>query len=206
MIAKTSLPQVPDLPHDKWGMQHMNRYLLILILACLLFIPVISDVPIEGMKQYVYQYEINNTAEYPDFIFFTSSEIWNFEHPSIVVNGSFGGGYKLDGFVLHAMKETDLDPDVKEQLRTENQDKTDLSRYFSSAPLATSEIMLPIATSLNDTIPLSNLTVLLQIQSIQDTVLNISKTRVIYGFKNGTTIDMVYQEDSDDSKPGTPGT
>ncbi|PKL60692.1 MAG: hypothetical protein CVV33_01370 [Methanomicrobiales archaeon HGW-Methanomicrobiales-4] len=187
-------------------MQPMNRSILILILSILLFIPVIADIPIEGMKQHNYQYVINNSAEYPDFIFLTSSEIWNFEHPSIVVNGTFGGGYKLDGFVLHAIKEADLDPLVKEQLGTENQDKTDLNGYFSSAPHATADMMLPVATSINDTIPLSNLTVLLQIQNIQDNELNISKTRVIYGFENGTTIDMAFQEESDDSKPGTPGT
>jgi hypothetical protein len=187
-------------------MQDMSRSILIVILAGFLFIPALADVPIEGMKQYNYQYVINNSVEYPDFIFLTSSEIWNFEHPSIVVNGTFGGGYKLDGFVLHAMKEADLDPLIKEQLGTETQERTDLTKYFSSAPLATADVMLPVATSINDTIPLSNLTVLLQIQNIQDTELNITKTRMVYGFENGTTIDMAYQEESNDSQPGTPGT
>ncbi|MFH0968694.1 MAG: hypothetical protein V1862_13525, partial [Methanobacteriota archaeon] len=81
----------------------MSRFILILILTGFVLIPVIADIPIEGMKQYNYQYVINNSFEYPDYLFLTSSEIWNFEHPFIVVNGTFSGGYKLDGFVLHAM-------------------------------------------------------------------------------------------------------
>lgn len=204
--SKTSLPELSYLPHGEWYMLGIKRVFLLLILTGLFFIPVIGDVPIEGMKQYNYQYVINNTVEYQDYIFLTSSEIWNFEHPSIVVNGTFSGGYKLDGFVLHAMKESDLDPRIIDQLRTEEQERTDLTQYFSSVPLATAALDLPVATSIEDTIPLSNISVRLQIESIHGNELNITKTQMIYGFENGTTIDIPFQEDVNDPKPGDPGT
>jgi len=185
-------------------MKKIAIQIFLLFLTGMLLTPVIADVPIEGMKQYNYQYVINNSADYPEYLFLTSSEIWGYEHPSIVVNGSFGGGYKLDGFVLHAMKEADLNPLIREELGTVNQ-KTDLPGYFTSAPLVTSEVMLPVATNMDDTVPLTNLTILLQIQNITNAELNVTKIRTIYGFENGTTIDQVFQGETDDTQPGTPG-
>ena len=185
-------------------MKDLPMKLCILLLVGILISPALADIPVEGMKQYNYQYVINNTGVFPDYLFLTSSEIWNFEHPSIVVNGTFGGGYKLDGFVLHAMKESSLDPRIKEQMETE-ETKTDLRTYFASAPIVTSELMLPVATSIDDTIPLSNLTILLQIQNITSSELNITKMKTIFGFENGTTIEEAYQEETDDTQPGTPG-
>ena len=187
-------------------MRRVNILILILILAGMFLTPAFGDVPIEGMKQYNYQYHINNTEEYPEYMFLTSSEIWGFEQPSIVVNGTFGGGYKLDGFVLHAMKEADLDPLIKEQMSRETQETKNLTGYFKSLSLATSDVLLPISTPIIDTIPLSNLTVLLQIQGITDTGLNVTKIRTVYGFENGTTIDQKYRETADDTQPGSPGT
>jgi hypothetical protein len=145
-----------------------------------------ADIPVEGIKQYSYQYVINNTDDYPEYVFLTSSEIWNFEHPSLIINGTFGGGYKLDGFVLHAMKEVDLDKTVKEKMSAGNQGENIFSKYFASAPLATSDLLLPVSTGMNDTIPLSNITVLLEVEGIIGTELNVSKTATILGFENGT--------------------
>lgn len=160
--------------------------LCILVLTGSLILPLGADIPIAGMKQYDYQYVINNTGDYPDYLFLTSSEIWNFEYPSLVVNGTFSGGYKLDGFVLHAIRQADLDPAVKGELTTPENVKKNLSAYFESAPLVTSELILPVATSINDTVPLTNLSVLLQVTGINARNLNITKVKTIYQYQNGT--------------------
>ena len=59
--------------HGEWGMRRVNILILILILAGMFLTPAFGDVPIEGMKQYNYQYHINNTEEYPEYMFLTSS-------------------------------------------------------------------------------------------------------------------------------------
>lgn len=168
----------------------------ILILVTMLIMPLNADTPITGMKQYNYQYDITNTADYPDYLFLTSSEIWNFEYPSLIVNGTFGGGYKLDGFILHAIKKEDMSQTVKEELTSSDHDKKNLSPYFESAPLATSEILLPVSTSLSDKIPLTNLTVQLQVTGISDRILNITKIKTIYHYVNGTSSEEMDQEPS----------
>lgn len=169
--------------------------ILLLLLTTGIIIPTLADIPVEGIKQYNYQYMINNTADYPDYVFLTSSEIWHFEHPSVVVNGTFGGGYKLDGFVLHAIKETNLDATVKEQMTTADQIAENLSGYFASAPLATSEILLAVSIGMNDSIPLNNITVLLEVQNINGSELNITKVKTSLGFENGTVQEEINNED-----------
>jgi hypothetical protein len=192
-------------PHGDWCMYQMRKLAFLVILAGMFVVPVFADIAVEGRKQYSYQYLLNNSSDNPDYIFLTSSEIWGFDQPSVVVNGTFGGGYKLDGFVLHAIKEADLDPLIRERLKKEEQDRTDLSEYFSSLPLVTADVSLPVATSMDEKIPLNNITVLLQINSISDFELNVTKAKIIYGFENGTTINQEFQEDSDELQPGIPG-
>lgn len=187
-------------------MKQLERAIILLLISGLFIIPVIADIPIEGMKQYNYQYVINNSDNYKDYVLFTSSEIWNFQHPSIVINGTFGGGYKLDGFVLHAIRDSELDPSVKEQISRAEPDNKDLTGYFTNATIATSDIQLPVSTNVDESIPLSNITVLLQIQDISDNVLNVTKIQTIYGFENGTSTNMSTKEENDDSQYGDVGT
>ncbi len=163
--------------------------------------PLVADTPIIGMKPYNYQYVINNTAEFPDFQFLTSSEIWNFDYPSLVVNGTFGGGYKLDGFTLHAIRKDKLDPSIREELATVDHEQKNLSSYFETAPLVTSDLSLPVATTLNDTIPVTNLTVLLQINNITAQTLNVTKIKTIYYYENGTTLEESAQPEPRISDP-----
>ena len=166
--------------------------MLFMVVIC--SVPVMADVPIEGIKQYSYQYVINNSADYPDYVFLTSSEIWSFEHPIFVINGTFGGGYKLDGFILHAIKNADLDAAVKEKLSAAGKGENNFSTYFESAPIATSDILLPVSTGMNDTIPVNNITVILEVKEIKGDILNVTKVKKLLGFENGSIIEEISDE------------
>ncbi len=161
-----------------------------------------ADVPVEGITQYTYQYLINNTAEYPEYTFVTSSEIWGFDQPSLVLNGSFGGGYKLDGFVLHAIKSADLSEEVLEELSSQGEDNLNLSQYFTTAPMATCELLLPVSTGMDSAIPLSNITVILHISEISGTDLNATREKTIYRYENGTAWEEMTSEETDVSLLG----
>lgn len=158
---------------------------------------VVADVPVEGIAQYTYQYLINNTAEYPEYSFITSSEIWGFEQPSLVINGSFGGGYKLDGFVLHAIRTADLSEKIQEQLSAPGKDTLNLSRYFTTVPVATSDLLLPVSTGMDSSITLSNITVVLQVQEIYGSDLNATKEKTIFRYENGTALEEMTREEAD---------
>lgn len=180
----------------------MRRIIIVLVIAAMSITTNLADVPIEGITQYTYQYVINNTADYPDYVFLTSSEIWGFEHPSLVINGTFGGGYKLDGFILHAMKDTDLDTTVKEKISSADQGDTNVTAYFTSIPLATSDILLPISSGMDETIPLSNITVLLQVEEIRGNELNVTKVKTVLGFENGTIQEEMNSGEDDTAITG----
>ena len=179
-----------------------GKIILIVLMTAFFIFPALADIPVEGVKQYNYQYIINNTTDFPDYVFLTSSEIWGFEHPARVINGTFGGGYKLDGFVLHAMKGADLDATIQEQIDTPEQTGKNLTAYFATAPLATSDIVLPVSTGMNDSIPINNITVLLDVQEINGSVLNMTKVKTLIGFENGTIQEEMNNEEIDDALPG----
>jgi len=169
------------------------------MLATLVIMPLEADIAVTGMKQQTYQYIINNTEDYPDYQFLTSSEIWNYEYPSLVINGTFGGGYKLDGFILHAIRQNDLDPAVRAELNTSDHEKKNLSVYFESAPMATSDLLLPVATTLNETLQVQNLTVILRIDEISNRTLNVTRLKTIYQYENGTSSEELEQNKPDDN-------
>ncbi len=170
---------------------------LLLIFMVLGVSSVLADVPVEGIAQYTYQYLINNTEEYPEYSFITSSEIWGFEQPSLVINGSFGGGYKLDGFVLHAIRTADLSEKIQEQLSAPGKDTLNLSRYFTTVPVATSDLLLPVSTGMDSSITLSNITVVLQVQEIYGSDLNATKEKTIFRYENGTALEEMTREEAD---------
>ncbi len=173
--------------------------ILVLMLATMVIMPLEADIAVTGMKQQTYQYIINNTEDYPDYQFLTSSEIWNYEYPSLVINGTFGGGYKLDGFILHAIRQNDLDPVVRAELNTSDHEKKNLSAYFESAPMATSDLLLPVATTLNETLQVQNLTVMLRIDEINNGTLNVTRLKTIYQYENGTSSEELEQNKPDDN-------
>nr|WP_319540164.1 hypothetical protein [uncultured Methanospirillum sp.] len=170
--------------------------IIVLMLTGLLIMPLEADIAVTGMKQQTYQYIINNTEAFPDYQFLTSSEIWNYEYPSLVINGTFGGGYKLDGFVLHAIRQNDLDPVIRAELSSSDHEKKNLSAYFESAPMATSDLLLPVATTLNETLAIRNLTVLLRIDEISNRTMNVTRLKTVYQYENGTS-----SEEFEQSKP-----
>ncbi len=157
-----------------------------------------ADIKVEGITPFNYQYLLNNTEDYQNYTFLTSSEIWGFEYPSIVVNGSFGGGYKLDGFVLYALKNADLSQEVREKLLQEEGGNQNLSSYFETAPLAKSDILLPVSVSIEDSLELNNVTVLLQVDGIEGKNLSVSKLKTYYGYLNGSSEEVL---SSDNTEP-----
>lgn len=148
-----------------------------------------ADVPVEGMKQANYNYVISNIKDYPDYVFLTSSAIWGWKYASIINStGTFGGGYKLDSYEVHAIKASDFDQAKFFAARDEyDQEIADCTDYCRDNPkIVSSNLTLPKATSLKDIIPLEKIEVDLRIDAITDQVLRISKTKMLYYYENGT--------------------
>lgn len=166
--------------------------------------PAPGDIPIEGITPFNYQYQITNTANFSNYSFIISSEIWGFDSSHLVTNGTFGGGYKLDGFILHAIRNTDLDPGVREHLTSEKEGDKSLADYFKTAHMATSSMLLPVSTGIDSAIPLSNITVILHIEDITDSDLVITEDKKVFGYLNGTVEEKLTNqtEESEDLLTG----
>lgn len=176
--------------------------IFILLLAVWIVTPGIADIPLVGEKQYSYRYIINNSADYPDYTFFTSSEIWQYAMPTLVVNGSFGGGYKLDGFILHAVKNSEIDPAVLDLMGSTNQEEKNLTPYLEKAPIRTADVLLPVSVSLDKAIPVDNISVVLLVNALNETAFTVTKVKTLYGFENGTTGEEIFVENPDNESSG----
>jgi hypothetical protein len=157
-----------------------------------------ADIAVEGMRQYDYNYSITNLGEYPDYVFLTSSAIWGWEFASeINGTGSFSGGYKLDGFQVHAIKAKDLDQGMLNGSASDDEAQAARKEYFEgNKDIVSSNLTLPVAASLEEALGLKNITVHLKVNSINESSLNISETEVVYGYLDGRTEELPVEDDN----------
>jgi hypothetical protein len=159
-------------------------------LALLLLLPcAYADVKVEGWREQSYDYIVSNIHDFPDYVFLTSSVIWGWEYASILNRtGSFGGGYKLDGFQVHAIRSADFDKERFFSRRQENnQDAVNCTDYCRNNPgIVSSDLRLPTSVSVQEIIPLEKIEVYLKVDNITNRAFNITKTKMLYYYTNGT--------------------
>lgn len=164
------------------------------ILVILLLLPCASaDVKVDGWREQSYDYVISNINDFPDYVFLTSSAIWGWEYASVIDStGHFGGGYKLDSFIVHAVKASDFDwKEFSGQGNVSDQEAVNCTDYCqNNALIISSNLTLPKATSVQEIIPLQKIEVYLKVENITSQALNISKTRMVYHYSNGTVQEM----------------
>jgi hypothetical protein len=154
---------------------------------------VLADVRVEGWNEVEYKYIISNIKDYPEYLFLTSSAIWGWEYASVINStGEFGGGYKLDGFILNSIKRSDL-----EQERIIRQDGSDDLQTFNctdycqdNSNIVSSDISLPKAISMKEEQGVEGIEVYLKVEDINDQSLNLSKVKILYYYQNGTIAEV----------------
>ena len=161
----------------------------------LLSLCALADVKVEGWRDLSYDYIISNINDYPDYVLLTSSNIWGWKYASMINStGSFGNGYKLDDFIVHAIKASDFDRDLFLSHRDEYDPNTvNCTDYCqnNSKIVSSSSLMLPKATSIEEILALEKIEVFLKIDNITDQALNISKTKTLYYYENGTVQELL---------------
>lgn len=189
----------------------MLRVMMLLTIFICIFSPAMADVAIEGVSQYNYQYHITNYADYPDYAFITSSAIWGWEYPQVVMNGSFGGGYKLDGFILHAVPLTDVDDtllDTLAELRNPSPDgdateRASYAEYMSTIPVVTANVSLPVGTFYEDTLEIANVSADLTITTLNESSFNLTKDTAVFEYQNGEIAEVPFSGDADPIPPSS---
>lgn len=188
------------------------------VAVLLLSLSASADVPVEGMKQADYTYVISNIKDYPEYVFLTSSAIWGWKDAAIINStGTFGGGYKLDSYEVHAIRASDFDRQkflaAKDEYDREIANCEDYCRdnpkivspnltcsmaMFSiwvrsgrdNPKIISSNLTLPKATSVKEIIPLKKIEVDLRIDGVTDEALKITRTKMLYYYENGTVQEL----------------
>lgn len=168
------------------------------LISIALFSSGLADILIKGEKNYNYEYNITNIKDYPDYVFLTSSVIHKWEYTSIInsTTGLFGGGYKLDRFRLHAIAASDFDRDLFFSQRDQyNPERVNCTEYCqNNSQIATANLALPVAISLNESMGVDRIEVFLKIDDITNESLNISRTGMQYYYQNGTVKEVSPEE------------
>jgi len=164
------------------------------VLAVALLLPcALADIKVEGWREQRYDYVITNIGDFPDYLFLTSSAIWGWDDTRILNStGSFGGGYKLDAFIVHAVPASNFDQQrFYRQAEVDTQESMNCTDYCqSNAFTVSSNLSLPKATQVQETVPLEKIEVHLKIDSITAQALGLSKTEMLYYYSNGTIQEM----------------
>ncbi len=168
-----------------------------LLAVLLLSFGALADIKVEGWRDQSYDYIISNVNDFPDYVFLTSSAIWGWDYASLINStGSFGGGYKLDSFIVHAMRASDFNRDKFFSQRDENDRETvNCTGYCQDNPkIVSSNLTLPKSISVEEMIPLEKIEVYLKVDGITDQALNISKIKMLYYYENGTVQELPPEE------------
>lgn len=163
------------------------------VAVLLLSLSASADVPVEGMKQADYTYVISNIKDYPEYVFLTSSVIWGWKYATIINStGTFGGGYKLDSYEVHAIRASDFNRQKFLASRDEyDREIANCTDYCRDNPkIISSNLTLPKATSVKEIIPLKKIEVDLRIDGVTDEALKITRTKMLYYYENGTVQEL----------------
>lgn len=155
----------------------------------------LADVRVEGWKEVEYKYIISNIKDYPEYLFLTSSAIWGWEYASVINStGEFGGGYKLDEFIVNSIKRSNIE---QQQERFFSQNGSDDLQTFNctnycqdNSDIVSSNLSLPKATSMKEEQGVEGIEVYLKIEDINDQSLNLSKVKMLYYYQNGTIAEV----------------
>jgi hypothetical protein len=162
----------------------MRSAALLLIVAAIAVTTAYADVPVPGKEEFKINYRITNIGDFPDWLFITSSTIFGWEYAQVINDtGTFGGGYKLDEFLLHGIREMYIDL-ARFKANPKSYAKED-NRFVLA------NLSLPVSRLVDERAALAGIEVLLEVDGINDQRFDVSMTEVIYRYKDGTTEELI---------------
>ncbi len=149
-----------------------------------------ADVIEPGKKEINLSYKISNINNYPYYIFLLHGS----PSPSYnILNSSEFSFYKLSTASIYAVKRSKFNQDF---LNQDNQSVID--SYFNVDPnVIHSNLTLEGSYgSVDENKQLNDALVVLEIVSVNDTSLEIKKSKIIFSFTDGTTQEKAFKDDN----------
>lgn len=173
-----------------------KTHVLILLITLLIFSSVsYADVVEPGMKNVKIYYEINNTQNYPDYVFLIHGN----PSPSLeIVNSSEFSFYKLSTVSIYAISKSNFNEN-----ELKNMEDSAINNFLqNNNDLIKSDIVLEGASksvSIND--PLEKIIITLNINSINGKTLNITKSKVTYIYNDGSREEETFKDQNSTPEP-----
>ncbi|HMK54680.1 MAG TPA: hypothetical protein VK444_07860 [Methanobacteriaceae archaeon] len=154
-----------------------GNLLIFLLAICFLLSPVYADIIEPGQKNVPIYYVLENVNDYPYYVFLLHGS----PSPDLeVLNSSLFTFYKLSTANIFSVKKSDFNQAAVEQMNP-----TQLDVYFNNnSQVSKSDLELnAIYSTVSDSNPLENATIILKIVSVNP--LKIEKSKIIYYYQNG---------------------
>jgi len=152
-----------------------------------------ADIIPPGGKPVNYCFLVENTGDYPDYVFLLVTEVGNnINSYGMIEEGSCTSFYTLATPAIYAVSREDFNQTEIEGLEAGH--GLTLS-YFESPAYLKSDIAFHGLKTIDENDPAESITDVFTIASFEGGILDISKSRVIYGFEDGTTEEVPYAGD-----------
>ncbi|MGC9516259.1 MAG: hypothetical protein ACP5C3_01015 [Methanomicrobiales archaeon] len=143
-----------------------------------------ADVVEPGMKDVNLKYQISNINDFPDYIFLLRGT----PSPNIqIINSSEFSFYKLSSATIYAIKKTDFNQNIV------NGTSEEVEAFFqNNNQLIKSNITLDGSFgNVKISNPLKEATIILEIEELNSTNLEIKKSKIVYTFEDGSKQDEI---------------
>jgi hypothetical protein len=174
----------------------MKLEIVILVLIIFLSFSSVSyaDVIQPGMKDVKIYYQINNIQNYPDYVFL----IRGTPSPSLeIINSSEFTFYKLSTVSIYAVSKRSFNEN-----ELKNMDDTQLGNFLNSSNVIKSNIKLQGSSkNINIDNPLEKILLTLNINSIDNNTMNITKSKITYIYNDGSTGEETFKDQNSTPEP-----
>ncbi len=158
-----------------------------------------ADMLQPGMKPVGYCFTIENQLDFPDYVFLAYGEPLFDE--GVISPGSCTSFYKHSLIKVYAIKESDFDPTLLQELRTNSRDQDgyeQLKDYFENNSLMKkSGLVLRNYGFVSDHDPLQSAKDVLKIVQLDENSFVIQKEKVVYTYTDGSREEKYYSFSED---------
>ncbi|MEN6330137.1 MAG: hypothetical protein ABFC91_07590 [Methanobacteriaceae archaeon] len=182
----------------KYGKVLVMVFVLLFVFS---FSPAYADVLEPGQKTVPIYYVLTNINEYPGYVFLLHG---NPSPDFQILNSSPFTFYKFSVVSIYAVNRSQFN---QAELMVTNSNQLDTYFQNDSRVLNANLQLESIYRTVSDTNPLDNVTILLEIVSLNDKGLKINKDRIIFGYNDGKTEEKSYvdQNTTPEAPPSEPG-
>lgn len=153
-----------------------------------------ADVIEPGMKDVKIYYQASNIQNYPDYVFL----IHGSPYPTLeVINSNEFTFYKFSTVSIYAISKTNFNEN-----ELKNMDESQVENFLTHSSVLKSDLILQGSSkTVNINNPLEKILITLNINSIDNEIMNVTKSKVTYTYKDGSVQEETFKDQNSIPEP-----